>query len=88
VVDHISGSAARVSDTRATSVAATSHRHIDVVEVHHFFTATDAISYEGRGFAEQSGGCKIVEAEDLSIGGEMPVNANGGATALGVAHGG
>jgi acetyl-CoA C-acetyltransferase len=73
---------------RASAVAATSRRDIDVAEVHDFFTAAHLISYEGRGFAEQSGGCKIVEAEDLSIGGEMPVNANGGATALGVAHGG
>ncbi len=73
---------------RATSGTATSHRRIDVVEVLDFSTRTDAISYEERGFAEQSGGCKIVEAEDLSIGGELPVDTSGGLTATGVTHGG
>lgn len=74
--------------TLFSAVAATSRRHIDSTEVHDFFTATDSISYEGRGFAEQSGGCKIVEAEVTSIGGDLPVNMSGGSTAPGVTHGG
>jgi hypothetical protein len=51
--------------TRATVVAATSHGHTDVTEVHDFFTAIDAISYEGRGFAEQCGGCKSSKPRSL-----------------------
>ena len=75
---------------RATVVAATSHGHIDVTEVHDFFTATNRISYEGVGFAEQFGGCKIVEAEATSIGGDLLVNTRGALRARGgpVAHGG
>ena len=69
--------------TRASAVAATFRRQIDVAEVHDFFTATDSISYEGRGFAEQYGGCKIVEAGITSIGGELPVNMSDGLTAPG-----
>jgi acetyl-CoA C-acetyltransferase len=72
---------------RASAVAATSRRDIDVAEVHDFFTAAHLISYEGRGFAEQYGGCKIVEAEVTSIGGDLPVHMSGGLTAPGVAHG-
>jgi acetyl-CoA C-acetyltransferase len=81
---------ALVLATCASAVAATSHRHIDVCEVHDFFTSINSISYEGRGFAEQCGGCKIVEAEVTSISGELPVNMSGGLTApeRPVAHGG
>jgi acetyl-CoA C-acetyltransferase len=74
--------------TRSSAVAATSRRHIDLAEVHDFFTPTDSISYEGRGFAEQSGGCKIVEAEVTSIGGDLSVNMSFGLSALGVIRGG
>ena len=79
---------ARALATRSPAVAATSRRRINPAEVHDFSTATDAISYEGRGFAEQSGGCKIVGAEVTSIGGDLPVNTSGGLTAPGVGHGG
>ena len=61
--------AASTFATRATVAAATSHRRTDVTEVHHFFTAINRISYEGVGFAEQYGGCKIAEAEDTSMAG-------------------
>ena len=74
--------------TRATVAAATSHHRIDVTEVHDFFTATNRISYEGVGFAEQFGGCKIVEAEVTSIGGDLPVNMSGGMIDPGIAYGG
>ena len=57
-------------------------------EVHKLFTTIHSISYEDVGFAEQLGGCKVVGAEVTSIGGELPVNMSGGATALGAAHGG
>ena len=87
-MDGIPDSAALVPATRATSTAATSHRRIDVVEVHDFSAPTDGISYEGRGFAEQWGGCKIVEAEDTSIGWDLRVDMIGRLTALGVIRGG
>ena len=79
---------ARALATRSAVVAATSRHHINLAEVHDFFTATESISYEGRGFAEQSGGCKIVEAEVTSIGGDLPVNTSGVLIAPGVGHGG
>jgi acetyl-CoA C-acetyltransferase len=69
--------------TRLYAVAATTRCHPDVTEVHDFFTAMSSISYEGRGFAEQYGDCKIVEAGITSIGGDLPVNMSGGLTAPG-----
>ncbi|KUH67771.1 MULTISPECIES: thiolase C-terminal domain-containing protein [Mycobacteriaceae] len=51
---------------------------VHVAEVHDFFTGIELISYEDLGFAERFGGHKLVEAEETTIGGGLPVNPSGG----------
>ena len=48
--------------------------HVNVEEVHDFFTGTELISYEDHGFAERFGGYKLVEADVTTIGGGLRVN--------------
>jgi len=51
--------------------------HVDVEEVHDFFTGTELISYEDHGFAERLGGYKLVEADVTTIGGGLRVQPRG-----------
>ena len=51
--------------------------HIDVAEVHDFFTDFELISYEDHGFAERFGGHKLVEADVTTIGGGLRVQPRG-----------
>jgi acetyl-CoA C-acetyltransferase len=51
--------------------------HVDVEEVHDFFTGTELISYEDHGFAERFGGYKLVEADVTTIGGGVRVQPSG-----------
>jgi acetyl-CoA C-acetyltransferase len=51
--------------------------HVDVAEIHDFFTGTELISYEDHGFAERFGGHKLVEADLTGSVGGLPVKPSG-----------
>src|SRR6201991_4621213 len=63
---------------RAFSMAGLTPRDINVAEVHDFFTGIELISYEDLGFAEPAEAYKLLEAEETTIGGALPVNTSGG----------
>jgi acetyl-CoA C-acetyltransferase len=68
---------------QAFSMAGMTPADVDVSEVHDFFTGIELISYEDLGFAERFGAYKLLEAEETTIGGGLPVNTSGGLTATG-----
>jgi acetyl-CoA C-acetyltransferase len=68
---------------QAFAMAGTTPADVDVTEVHDFFTGVELISYEGLGFAERFGAYKLLEAEETTIGGGLPVNTSGGLKAKG-----
>jgi acetyl-CoA C-acetyltransferase len=68
---------------QAFSIAGMTPSDVDVSEVHHFFTGIELISYEDLGFAERFGAYQLLEAEETTIGGSLPVNTRGGYQAKG-----
>jgi acetyl-CoA C-acetyltransferase len=56
---------------------------IDVAEVHDCFTGVEVIDYEDLGFCDKFGAAKLLEAEETSVGGRIPVNPSGGLKAKG-----
>ena len=63
---------------QAFSVAGMTPSDVNVAEVHDFFTGIEIISYEDLGFAERFGAYKLLEAEETTIGGLLPLNTSGG----------
>lgn len=63
---------------QAFSMAGKTPSDVNVVEVHDFFTGIEIISYEDLGFAERFGAYKLLEAEETTIGGLLPLNTSGG----------
>ena len=51
--------------------------------MHDCFTGVELINYEDLGFCERFGAAKLVEAEETSVGGRIPVNPSGGLKAKG-----
>jgi acetyl-CoA C-acetyltransferase len=68
---------------QAFSMAGMTPADVHVSEVHDFFTGIELISYEDLGFAERFGAFKLLEAEETTIGGALPVNTSGGLKAKG-----
>jgi acetyl-CoA C-acetyltransferase len=56
---------------------------IDVVDVHDCFTIAEILAYEDLGFCEKGEGGKLIEDEQTYIGGQIPVNVDGGLKAKG-----
>jgi acetyl-CoA C-acetyltransferase len=63
---------------QAFAMAGMAPSDVDVAEVHDFFTGIELMSYEDLGFADRFGGYKLLEAEDTTVGGALPVNPSGG----------
>ncbi len=51
---------------------------VDVAEVHDSFSITEILNYEDLGFARPGKGPKLLRAEETELGGEIPVNIDGG----------
>jgi acetyl-CoA C-acetyltransferase len=68
---------------QAYAMAGVGPADIDVAEVHDCFTGVELINYEDLGFCDRFGAAKLVEAEETSIGGRIPVNPSGGLKAKG-----
>ena len=53
-------------------------RDVDVAEVHDATPFSELLAYEELGFCAPGQGASLVEADDTSIGGRIPVNPSGG----------
>jgi acetyl-CoA C-acetyltransferase len=58
-------------------------REIDVAQLHDCFTLTELLSYEDLGFCERGAGREHVAAGTFALGGELPVNTDGGLKSFG-----
>ena len=68
---------------QAYSMAGIGPGDIEVAEVHDCFTGVELINYEDLGFCERFGAYKLVENNETSHGGRIPVNTSGGLKAKG-----
>jgi acetyl-CoA C-acetyltransferase len=67
----------------AYAMAGVGPSDIDVAEVHDCFTGVELMSYEDLGFSERFRAYELVEAEETTVGGRIPVNPSGGLKAKG-----
>jgi acetyl-CoA acetyltransferase len=56
---------------------------IDVAQIHDFFSTTELIGYEALGLCNRGGGGKLVDEGVTELGGDLPVNTDGGAMSNG-----
>jgi acetyl-CoA acetyltransferase len=63
---------------QAYQAAAVEPRDVDVAEVHDATAFSELLAYEELGFCAPGQGASLVEADDTSIGGRIPVNPSGG----------
>jgi acetyl-CoA C-acetyltransferase len=56
---------------------------IDIAEVHDCFTITEILNYEDLGFAARGQGWKLAEEGTTTLGGDLPVNTDGGLKSFG-----
>jgi len=62
----------------AYKMANLSPKDIDVAEVHDCFTIAEIMAYEDLGFCPRGQGGKLIDEEETYIGGQTPVNVDGG----------
>jgi acetyl-CoA C-acetyltransferase len=69
----------------AYTIAGISHpmRAIDVAQLHDCFTLTELLSYEDLGFIAKGAAREHIAAGTFALGGELPVNTDGGLKAFG-----
>jgi len=53
-------------------------RDVDVAVVHDCFTIAEIVAYEDLGFCKKGEGGKMIEEKRTYIGGDIPVNVDGG----------
>lgn len=58
-------------------------KEIDVVQLHDCFTLTELLSYEDLGFIEKGSAKEHIASGTFELGGELPVNTDGGLKAFG-----
>ena len=58
-------------------------RAIDVAQLHDCFTLTELLSYEDLGFIAKGAAREHIAAGTFALGGELPVNTDGGLKAFG-----
>lgn len=68
---------------QAFSTAGMTANDVNVAEVHDSFTGIEIIGYEDLGFAERFGAYKLLQGEETTIGGVLPVNTSGELKATG-----
>ena len=56
---------------------------LDIADVHDCFTIAEILAYEDLGFCEKGKGGKLIEDGQTELGGEIPVNIDGGLKAKG-----
>ncbi len=68
---------------QAYKQAGVTPRNIKVAEVHDCFTIAEVLAYEDLGFCERGQGGRFIEEKQSYIGGQTPVNVDGGLKAKG-----
>lgn len=58
-------------------------RQIDLAQVHDCFTLTELLTYEDLGFCPRGGARELIDSEVFHLGGELPVNTDGGLKSFG-----
>jgi len=66
------------SGRQAYRMARIQPEDVDVAEVHDCFTIAEVMAYENLGFCKPGEGGKLIEESQTYIGGEIPVNVDGG----------
>ena len=70
--------AAAEAGRRAYAAAGLTHRDMDVVQIYDAFTINTILLLEDLGFCPKGEGGRFVEGGRIALGGELPVNTNGG----------
>jgi acetyl-CoA C-acetyltransferase len=70
--------ATRKAAHQAFGMAGIGPRDIDVAEVHDCFSGVEMMTYEDLGFCDRGEAPRLLEKEETSIGGRIPVNPSGG----------
>jgi acetyl-CoA C-acetyltransferase len=70
--------ATRKAAHQAFGMAGVGPRDIDVAEVHDCFSGVEMMTYEDLGFCDRGEAPRLLEQEETSIGGRIPVNPSGG----------
>jgi acetyl-CoA C-acetyltransferase len=70
--------ATRKAAQRAFGMAGVGPGDIDVAEVHDCFSGVEMMTYEDLGFCDRGEAPRLLEKEETSIGGRIPVNPSGG----------
>ena len=68
---------------QAYTMAGISPQDVDVAVVHDCFTIAEIVAYEDLGFCKKGEGGKMIEEKRTYIGGDIPVNVDGGLKAKG-----
>jgi acetyl-CoA C-acetyltransferase len=76
--DLSSFAATRKAAQRAFGMAGVGPGDIDVAEVHDCFSGVEMMTYEDLGFCDRGEAPRLLEKEETSIGGRIPVNPSGG----------
>jgi acetyl-CoA C-acetyltransferase len=58
-------------------------REIDIAQLHDCFTITELVTYEDLGFCPRGGAKDYIDADYFALGGELPVNTDGGLKCFG-----
>jgi acetyl-CoA C-acetyltransferase len=58
-------------------------KQIDIAQVHDCFTLTELLSYEDLGFCEKGSAKEHIRGGTFELGGELPVNTDGGLKTFG-----
>lgn len=70
--------ATKIAAEKAYRMAGITSREVDVAVVHDCFTIAEIMAYEDLGFCKKGEGGKFIEEKQSYIGGETPVNTDGG----------
>jgi len=81
--DLTSFKATRVASTMAYKEAGIQPQDVDILEVHDCFTISELIALEDLGICDPGMAHELIENEDISIDGKIPVNTDGGLKANG-----
>lgn len=81
--DLTSFKATRIASTMAYKEAGIQPQDVDILEVHDCFTISELIALEDLGICDPGMAHELIENEDISIDGKIPVNTDGGLKANG-----